>query len=136
MAADHNSGMMKQTSKLGDTVVRFNGIWDGDILRVVTNEVIAKPKNIQWKPESSRCVLPRRGNAGRTSATAKGVCIPRNYLRHEHVDLTPNLSLITCCRIAFGHRASASRADRGDTRESNAGSGASGEAETKTNDRA
>lgn len=51
-AADRKSGMMTQTSKSGDTVVRFNGIWDGNILRAVTNEVITKPKNIQWKPES------------------------------------------------------------------------------------
>jgi TonB family protein len=52
LAADRKSGTMTQSSKSGDTVVRFNGIWDGDILRAVTNEVISKPKNIQWKPES------------------------------------------------------------------------------------
>jgi serine/threonine protein kinase len=52
LAADRRSGTMTQTSKSGDTVVRFNGIWDGDIIRAVTNEVISKPKNIQWKPES------------------------------------------------------------------------------------
>jgi serine/threonine protein kinase len=50
--ADRKSGTMTQASKSGDTVVRFNGIWDGDTLRAVTNEVITKPKNIQWKPES------------------------------------------------------------------------------------
>ncbi len=32
--------------------MRFTGIWDGDILRAVTNEVVSKPKNIQWTPES------------------------------------------------------------------------------------
>jgi TonB family protein len=52
LAADRRSGTMTQSSKSGDTVVRFNGIWDGDILRAVTNEVISKPKNVQWKPES------------------------------------------------------------------------------------
>ena len=52
LAADRKSGTMTQTSKLGDTVVRFNGIWDGEIFRAVTNEVISKPKNIQWKAES------------------------------------------------------------------------------------
>lgn len=52
LAADRKSGTMTQSSKLGDTVIRFNGIWDGTILRAVTNEVISKPKNIQWKPES------------------------------------------------------------------------------------
>lgn len=50
--ADRKSGTMTQTSKSGDTVVRFNGIWDGELLRAVTNEVVAKPKNIQWNPES------------------------------------------------------------------------------------
>ena len=52
LAADRKSGTMTQTSKLGETVVRFNGIWDGEIFRAVTNEVISKPKNIQWKAES------------------------------------------------------------------------------------
>lgn len=51
-AADRKSGTMTQTSKLGETVVRFNGIWDGEIFRAVTNEVISKPKNIQWQAES------------------------------------------------------------------------------------
>ena len=52
LAADRKSGTMTQTSKSGDTVVRFNGIWDGDTLRAATNEVISKPKNVQWQPES------------------------------------------------------------------------------------
>lgn len=51
-APNHTSGTMTQTSKFGDTVVRFNGIWDGDVLRAVTSEVVSKPKNIQWKSES------------------------------------------------------------------------------------
>jgi hypothetical protein len=51
-AADRKSGTMTQTSKSGDTVVRFNGIWDGHTFSAVTNEVISKPKSIQWKPES------------------------------------------------------------------------------------
>jgi hypothetical protein len=52
LAVDRKSGTMTQSSKSGDTVVRFNGVWDGTILRAVTNEVLSKPKNIQWKPES------------------------------------------------------------------------------------
>jgi serine/threonine protein kinase len=51
-AADRKSGTMTQTSKSGDTVVRFSGIWDDNTLRAVTNEVVTKPKNIEWKPES------------------------------------------------------------------------------------
>ncbi|HEV2805563.1 MAG TPA: serine/threonine-protein kinase [Chthoniobacterales bacterium] len=49
---DRKSGTMTQTSKFGDIVVRFTGIWDGNILRAVASEVVSKPKNIQWKPES------------------------------------------------------------------------------------
>jgi hypothetical protein len=51
-AVDRKSGTMTQTSKSGDTVVKFNGVWDGTTLRAVTDAVIAKPNNIQWKPES------------------------------------------------------------------------------------
>lgn len=52
LAVDRKSGTMTQTSKSGDTVVKFNGVWDGTTLRAVTDAVIAKPKNSQWKPES------------------------------------------------------------------------------------
>jgi hypothetical protein len=52
LAVDRKSGTMTQTSKSGDTVVKFNGVWDGTTLRAVTDAVIAKPKNTQWKPES------------------------------------------------------------------------------------
>jgi serine/threonine protein kinase len=60
-AADRKSGTMTQTSKSGDTVVKFNGIWDSDTLRAVTNEVITKPKNIQWNPESFTIRLAEQG---------------------------------------------------------------------------
>jgi serine/threonine protein kinase len=52
LAADRKSGTMTQSSKSGDTVVKFSGIWDTNTLRAVTNEVISKPKTIQWKSES------------------------------------------------------------------------------------
>jgi hypothetical protein len=52
LAPDRKSGTQTQTSQYGDTVVRFNGIWDGNTLRAVTDEVVSKPKNILWKPES------------------------------------------------------------------------------------
>jgi hypothetical protein len=54
LAVDRKSGTMTQTSKSGDTVVKFNGVWDGTTLRAVTDAVIAKPNNTQWKPESFR----------------------------------------------------------------------------------
>jgi serine/threonine protein kinase len=52
LSADRRSGTMTQGSKSGDTIVRFSGSWEGEILRAVTGEVISKPPNIRWKPES------------------------------------------------------------------------------------
>jgi serine/threonine protein kinase len=72
LAADRKSGTMTQTSKSGDTVVRFNGIWDGDILRAVTNEVISKPKNIQWKPESFTLRFAEDGKRGSYECNSEG----------------------------------------------------------------
>jgi serine/threonine protein kinase len=72
LAADRKSGTMTETSKSGDTVVRFNGIWDGDILRAVTNEVISKPKNIQWKPESFTLHFVEDGKRGAYECNSEG----------------------------------------------------------------
>ena len=51
-AADGKSGSETQSSKYGDTVVNFSGVWDGKVLRAVTDEVTSKPTQIEWKPES------------------------------------------------------------------------------------
>ena len=72
LAADRKSGTMTQTSKSGDTVVRFGGIWDGDILRAVTNEVISRPKNIQWKPESFTLRFAEDGKRGSYECNSEG----------------------------------------------------------------
>jgi serine/threonine protein kinase len=72
LAVDCKSGTMTQTSKSGDTVVRFNGIWDGDILRAVTNEVISKPKNVQWKPESFTLRFAEDGKRGSYECNSEG----------------------------------------------------------------
>ena len=72
LAADRKSGTMTQTSKSGDTVVRFNGIWDGDTLRAVTNEVISKPKNVQWKPESFTLRFADDGRRGSYECNSEG----------------------------------------------------------------
>jgi serine/threonine protein kinase len=72
LAADRKSGTMTQSSKSGDTIVRFNGIWDGDILRAVTNEVISKPKNIQWKPESFTLRFAEDGKRGSYECNSEG----------------------------------------------------------------
>jgi TonB family protein len=63
---------MTQSSKSGDTVVRFNGIWDGDILRAVTNEVISKPKNVQWEPESFTLHFANDGKTATYECLADG----------------------------------------------------------------
>lgn len=72
LAADRKSGTMTQTSKLGDTVVRFNGIWDGEIFRAVTNEVISKPKNIQWKAESFTLRFAEEGTGASYECNSEG----------------------------------------------------------------
>ena len=72
LAADRKSGTMTQTSKSGDTIVRFNGIWDGDTLRAVTNEVISKPNNIQWKPESFTLRFADDGKRGSYECNSEG----------------------------------------------------------------
>ena len=52
LEADHKSGTMTQTSKSGDTVVKFNGVLEGKVLHAVTDEVVSKPAKVQWDPES------------------------------------------------------------------------------------
>jgi len=72
LAADRKSGTMTQTSRSGDTVVRFNGIWDGDILRAVTNEVVSKPNKVQWKPESFTLRFFEDGKRGTYECNSEG----------------------------------------------------------------
>ncbi len=52
LAADRRSGTMTETSNSGKTIVRFDGVWDGDTLRASTKDLISKPTNVRWKPES------------------------------------------------------------------------------------
>jgi hypothetical protein len=59
--ANRKSGTLTETSKSGDTVVKFNGVWDGDVLHAVTGEVVSKPKKVQWKPESFTLRLSEDG---------------------------------------------------------------------------
>jgi hypothetical protein len=71
-APDHKSGTMTQGSKSGDLVVKFNGVWDGPILRAVSGEVISKPKNIQWQPESFTLRLGEDGKRGTYECNSEG----------------------------------------------------------------
>jgi serine/threonine protein kinase len=51
-AADPQFGTMTQTSRRGDMVVKYTGVWDGTVLRAVTNEVVSKPNGVAWEPEA------------------------------------------------------------------------------------
>jgi hypothetical protein len=72
LAADRKSGTMTQGIKSGDLVVKFNGVWDGTTLRAVTDEVISKPKNVTWDPESFTLRFSDDGRSGAYECTAGG----------------------------------------------------------------
>jgi hypothetical protein len=69
---DRKSGTMTQASKSGDVVVRFNGFWDGTILRAVTNEVVSKPPKVRWDPESFTLRFSEDGRTGSYECSADG----------------------------------------------------------------
>ena len=72
LAPDRKSGTMTETSKSGDVVVKFGGIWDGSILRAVTNEVISKPAKVKWDPESFTLRFSEDGRTGSYECNANG----------------------------------------------------------------
>ncbi|HWY49920.1 MAG TPA: serine/threonine-protein kinase [Chthoniobacterales bacterium] len=72
LSADRKSGTMTQSSKSGDVVVRFNGVWDGAILHAVTDEVLSKPANIKWDPESFTLRFEAGGRSGSYECKAEG----------------------------------------------------------------
>lgn len=49
---DRKSGTMTQSSKSGQVVVKFTAVGDNALLRAVTDEIISKPENVRWQPES------------------------------------------------------------------------------------
>jgi serine/threonine protein kinase len=51
-ATDARSGTMTQSSRKGDMVVKYTGVWEGTTLRAVTNEVVSKPNGVAWEPEA------------------------------------------------------------------------------------
>jgi hypothetical protein len=55
--SDLKSGTMTQSSKRGDFVVKFTGVYDDTGFRAVIGEIVSRPPGIQWVPESSRCGL-------------------------------------------------------------------------------
>jgi hypothetical protein len=72
LSADRKSGTMTQTGKSGDVVVRFNGVWDGTKLHAVTDEVLSKPANIKWDPESFTLTFADDGRSGSYECSAGG----------------------------------------------------------------
>jgi TIR domain len=70
---DRKSGTMTQTSKSGDTVVKFDGVWEGTMLRAVTGTVITQPKNIQWKPESFTLRFAEDWKRGSYECNSEGI---------------------------------------------------------------
>jgi len=69
---DRKSGTMTQTAKSGDVVVKFAGVWDGSILRAVTNEVVSKPTKVKWDPESFTLEFSEDGQSGSYKCSADG----------------------------------------------------------------
>jgi serine/threonine protein kinase len=72
LGSDRKSGTMTQSAKSGDVVVKFNGVWDGPILRAVTNEVVSKPAKVKWDPESFTLQFSEDGRKGSYECSADG----------------------------------------------------------------
>ncbi len=70
--SDHRSGTMTQTSKRGDFVVKFTGVWDESELRAVTGDVVSQPLGIIWTPESFTLRFAKDGKSGSYECTADG----------------------------------------------------------------
>jgi serine/threonine protein kinase len=80
---DLKSGMMTQTSKRGDMVVKFAGVLDGDILRAVTNEVVSKPNGVQWEPESFTLQFSGDGKTATYECNADGKVFSANLIAQQ-----------------------------------------------------
>jgi len=74
-SGDRKSGTMTQTAKSGDVIVKFTGVWDGSVLRAVTNEVVSKPAKVKWDPESFTLQFSEDGRSGSYECNANG----KNY---------------------------------------------------------
>jgi hypothetical protein len=70
--ADARSGTMTQTGKRGDTVVKFNGVWEGPVLRAVTDEVVSAPAGAGWSPESFNLRFTSDGHEASYECNAGG----------------------------------------------------------------
>jgi serine/threonine protein kinase len=71
-ASDQKSGTMTQTSRKGDMVVKYTGIWDGTILHAVTNEIVSKPNGVRWEPEAFTLQFSDDGKSATYECNADG----------------------------------------------------------------
>ncbi|HZR78206.1 MAG TPA: protein kinase, partial [Chthoniobacterales bacterium] len=71
-ASDTKSGTMTQSSRKGDVVVKYTGVWDGDVLHAVTNDVISKPNGVTWEPEAFSLRFSEDGKSGTYECNADG----------------------------------------------------------------
>jgi hypothetical protein len=70
--SDAHSGTMSQTSRKGDMVVKYTGVWDGPVLHAVTNEVVSKPNGLQWEPEAFTLQFSADGKSASYECHANG----------------------------------------------------------------
>jgi hypothetical protein len=71
-ATDKKSGTMTQSSKSGDVTVKFSGVWEGAMLRAVTNDVVSKPAKVQWQPEAFTLRFDEDGKKGSYECSSEG----------------------------------------------------------------
>jgi hypothetical protein len=53
-------------------VVKYTGVWDGLILRAVTNEVVSKPNGVAWEPEAFTLQFSEDGKTATYECNADG----------------------------------------------------------------
>jgi hypothetical protein len=70
--ASDQSGTMTQSSRKGDMIVKYTGVWDGPILHAVTNEVVTKPNGVQWEPEAFTLQFSDDGKSASYECNADG----------------------------------------------------------------
>lgn len=71
-ASDRKSGTMTQATKSGDLIVKFTGIWENTTLRAVTGDVVSKPANVEWQPESFTLQFDASGKHGSYQCISEG----------------------------------------------------------------
>lgn len=69
---DIKSGTMTQSSKKGDIVLKFTGVWEEAVLHAVTNEVISQPAGVKWEPEAFALHFNADGKSATYECNASG----------------------------------------------------------------